>query len=47
MEVGEIEDEIIEYCSECGRSLAWGEAWQKNGLEFCVVCSNMVGARKP
>jgi hypothetical protein len=41
------EDDIIEYCSECGRGLMWGEAFQKDGLEFCIVCKNIVGARMP
>lgn len=39
--------EIIEFCSGCGMGLAWGEAWHKNGLEFCVVCKNIVGAQMP
>ncbi len=41
------EDDIIEYCSECGRGLMCGEAYQMGGLEFCIICKNIVGARMP
>lgn len=41
------DDEMLVYCSECGRGLAWGEAWQKDGLAFCLFCKDIVGAKIP
>jgi len=37
--------DVVDYCDECGKPLGSDESYYKNGLHFCIVCRDIVGAQ--